>query len=403
MLFMLGLVSAVLFARFGPQLPIGGGGEVYSLALNLVRDGAFANPFEAVAKTGPSAHSAPLYPFLLAGLMRLFGQSTGTAGWLMEYAVFALGVALLPRFSQALLGSLIPGAVAAVLALCLPLYLLTPAWDAMHTALGLILFCLASDRVLRRKMPVSMQIAGLGLAAALLFLLNPVSIFVVAPWFVLATRRGGATLRSAGLIAGIAFVLGCLPWIVRNYMVFHAMVPGRDDLGIALYASNNDCATPTLVGNMQNQCHDRMHPDASLNEATLVREMGELQYNRSRLAIAVQWIKSHPARFAGLTARRIAAFWFPPRDYAIWLVTILSAPGLLAMLRFQRFAFWFMLAVHGCYPLVYYLVEANARYRYPILWLTLIAAGYAVDVAIRGLGWVAGESGKTPAAIKPRR
>lgn len=118
----------------------------------------------------------------------------------------------------------------------------------------------------------------------------------------------------------------------------------------------------------------------------LVRQMGEVQYNRSRLAIARRWIESHPARFLQLTRERIVTYWFPPREYGIWLVTILSAPGLIAMAVWRRSSFWFVLAVHGCYPLLYYAVETSSRYRYPILWLTLIPAGYAIELAVRRFG-----------------
>jgi hypothetical protein len=38
------------------------------------------------------------------------------------------------------------------------------------------------------------------------------------------------------------------------------------------------------------------------------------------------------------------------------------------------------------YPLVHYVVQFEARYRYPIFWATFLAAGYAVIEVVRWLG-----------------
>ena len=35
------------------------------------------------------------------------------------------------------------------------------------------------------------------------------------------------------------------------------------------------------------------------------------------------------------------------------------------------------------YPLMYYVVVSDLRYRYPILWASYLCAGYAVGVALR--------------------
>ena len=48
------------------------------------------------------------------------------------------------------------------------------------------------------------------------------------------------------------------------------------------------------------------------------------------------------------------------------------------------------------YPLVHYVVQFEARYRYPIFWATFLAAGYAVIEIVRWLG-------KTPQANAPNR
>jgi hypothetical protein len=38
----------------------------------------------------------------------------------------------------------------------------------------------------------------------------------------------------------------------------------------------------------------------------------------------------------------------------------------------------FVLAVGAIYPLMYYIVVSDVRYRYPILFLSLLSAGYFI-------------------------
>jgi hypothetical protein len=93
-------------------------------------------------------------------------------------------------------------------------------------------------------------------------------------------------------------------------------------------------------------------------------------------------------RFAELTAGRIVDFWFPVptgsvyTSYAIWAnYSACRLPGMiLAMVRRRQdgrpadsFTVWLI------YPLLYYVVLSCDRYRYPILWTSLLPAGYALE------------------------
>jgi hypothetical protein len=111
--------------------------------------------------------------------------------------------------------------------------------------------------------------------------------------------------------------------------------------------------------------------------------MGEVRYNRYRFSTATNWIREHPRRFLTLTGRRIVEFWFPPDSRSACLVTLLSIPGLLLLWKKARPVAGFFTAVFAVYPLLYYLAESVLRYRYPILWLSLLAAGYMIQVTVQ--------------------
>jgi hypothetical protein len=178
-----------------------------------------------------------------------------------------------------------------------------------------------------------------------------------------------------------------LPWSVRNYADFGT--PSlKTNLGMTLFASNNDCASSSMLDELNSGCYAAHHPYGSLAEAKLLMRAGEGGYDRYRVAATMDWIRAHPGRFAGLTGRRIAEFWFPSPGYGlyarcIWLVTALSIPGLFLMKRNPVLKF--LLVVFLAYPCLYYVVVSDYRYRYPMLWLSLLPAGYALTAALSNL------------------
>ena len=160
----------------------------------------------------------------------------------------------------------------------------------------------------------------------------------------------------------------------------------RTNFGMSVYASNNDCASASLVEDERGDCYQRHHPNTSRDEAHLVRTLGEVAYDRKRTADAVHWMASHPGRFRRLTLERFREFWFPlPEDHpyttaVVWFITALSIPGLILMAWRRERVIFFLLPVLAVYPLMYYIVVTDMRYRYPILWISALAAGYLVTV-----------------------
>jgi hypothetical protein len=96
------------------------------------------------------------------------------------------------------------------------------------------------------------------------------------------------------------------------------------------------------------------------------------------MAAALDWIRTHPKRFAVLTLRRFVEFWYPPHASGIWIITSLSGLGLLLLLARKDPVGGFLVAVLATFPGIYYVIESNVRYRYPILWVSLLMAGYAL-------------------------
>jgi hypothetical protein len=363
----------------------GHGFEMAAVARNLAMHGVYGNPFDP-AVTGPTALVPPLYPLFLAGLIKAFGSLV----WMALLAdganivVNALIAALMLPLAEEFFGDWKPGAFAG--ALWLWAMRLMPQWDLNSTIVLEATFCLVTARTIGRKGGVAWRGAAAGILGGMLSLLNPATLIVFAAWaaYLLLRRRVGWRYAMRYGAAMLFAVAACnAPWVARNYGIWHRFVL-KSNFGIVLYTSNNDCAEPSFVREMANGCLPATNPADSAAEVRLLNRLGEVEYDRNRAATAWSWIRAHPGRFCYLTLARIFEFWFPEpivppyTIYGFWAITLLSIPGIVLMARLRMPVVLFVLAVWMVYPLMYYLAVTSDRYRYPILWTSMLPAGYCL-------------------------
>jgi hypothetical protein len=362
-------------------------GEVVRVALSLARTGAYANPFYALP-TGPTAHNAPGYVFLFALVVKIFGEGLPGAItlWALNVGFLALQLALLPVLSERLGLGVLPGLLAAACGAIFQPYRVLPEWESLFT--GVLIVVLAVLTLPYFQAPRGWtRSALLGMLWGLALLTNPQCVWLLLAWPVVAVwnlspAQRGRALRAMALAAA-AVALTCLPWFIRNFERFHAAIFVRDNLGLELFTSNNPCASPTTLENFLSRCHFQTHPNVSPALAAEIVEKGEIRFNHDKMKQAFAWISSNPRAFASLTVRRFVRYWFPflgGYRYAIpcGVLTVLSFFGLAGIFRKRPLAAWFIGAVLALYPLINYVVQFEARYRYPIFWATLLPAGHAL-------------------------
>jgi hypothetical protein len=191
------------------------------------------------------------------------------------------------------------------------------------------------------------------------------------------------------------------PWIARNYLIFHRVILVRDNLGTELAVSNNECAEFGTLLNEVTHCFEKVHPNANREEATKVRALGEAQYNAARLREAVLWIDNNRSRFMELCRQRFVAFWMPHesadlrRDvlqrgfrlqpYSIYIMTWLSLAGLWMLARRDIRGAVLCTIWLAFFPLIYYVVQYENRYRYPIMWITFLLGALPISRCINWL------------------
>ncbi len=384
--------------------------ESYRLAHNLAEKGQFANPF-ATLDTGPSAHMAPAFPAYLALLIRAFGG--GSVG---KYAIeltaaiiLSAQLALFPVFSDALGMGRFNGIIGAIFWIVAKVGTVSQlnhesialySWESLYAAVLLAITACCYRRYL--DLPETRLAWLLGCLMGALILTSPAAGAILLSWLTwLAFRDNQARLIKSNLVLVLLPLLIVAPWLLRNYLVFNRIVSVRDNFGLELSISNNDCAMFGFQQNIDSGCFAKVHPNESIDEARKVLAYGEPRYNDLKLRDAQFWIRDHPLRFFRLSALRTIAFWLPPATegpyslvgrgrrserFAIYLVTLLSVPGLFILFRQDSVSAIVCAICLIFFPLVYYVVEYSYRYRYPILWVTFLLGALPITLVVKRIG-----------------
>ena len=228
-----------------------------------------------------------------------------------------------------------------------------------------------------------------GLFTGLAALTEPVALSVLpflAAWTCYQRYRRGLTWFLPSLVAALALFAALSPWIVRNYENFHKFIPVRSGLGLELYIGNNGYSARWV-----NSALHPNHNDAELKEYETVGEVSYMEHKRRQ---ALDYIRSHPAWFARMTARRILYLWTgywsfdraylkdepldPPNIFMNTSMTILGLLGLRRLFQWDRALAVRFVIVLACFPLVYYISHPETYYFRPADPLIVVLAAVAI-------------------------
>lgn len=366
--------------------------ELERVAISLVENGVLGNPYSI--PTGPSAHIAPLYAFLMAGIFWLFG--TGLAGEVVKVLVSTLlsvvPYALFPKLAASLgLGREL-GFGAGLLAGLVPLKPgsdLLGDWEAPAAAAFLVLCMIGVADVWRqRKLALWNAVRqgfiwGVALLTAPAFLTIYIGTVFVGLLLSLRTSWRPHFRFAVVQTAVVAWLL--LPWVVRNQIELGAPIATRSNMGLELRLSNNPAAGPSENRNFRAGLYHRYHPLQNVREAEKLRVLGEVSYNNQAQAEALAWIRSEPGRFMSLSLQRAKLFWFPISDpvraVLFGCLSVASFAGTVILLRREAAAGLVLAVPMLIQPLPHYLVHVNVRHKYPIDWIGVLGVAIILQAA----------------------
>lgn len=376
------------------------GHEQGRIARSIAQGKGFSNPLDA--DTGPTAWQPPVYPYLLAGMFRVFGIYSRTSA-LVAVSLNCLFAALtcipLYYFARRSFGQE-TAALAGSFWIIFPYsvyWSIERVWDTWLATLLLgILFLIvlhleSSDRLL--------SWAGFGLLTGFAALTNPVVLSVMPGlglWMIHGLRKNGRRWLLPACVGVLCASAAVAPWILRNYVVFHRLIPIRDSMGFE-FAVGND-------GDYSREFDLRDGPwlvrgQAYNPEWARYQAVGEIAYFDEKAAEAWAHISSHRAEYVLCTLRRIVNiwtdFWSLSPDYLRreplspiqWpLCTLLSCFTFYGLRRAFQANAWSAMPyaiVLLCFPFVYYLTHTGDWYRRPIDPFFDVLAAYACVALFR--------------------
>ena len=369
--------------------------ELVHVAWSVARGDGFSNPFQS-GNTGPTAHVAPVYPYLLAAIYKTFGfiNFADLVKQVLACAVASLTFALLPAVAQAAGIARRVGILGGTIGALTPMSIDVEVIGRWETHIATLLFVLALLYWLRhfRQGALSWRQGALsGFLWGLLLLTSPSFVTVLSAFVIFTViRKSSRTRATLSYLATVLLVTAAvlMPWTVRNYRTFGSFVFVRDNAGLEFHLSNLPNAKRSMNDNLLAGA-GKLHPFGSASSRQRIQGIGEAAFSRECMRKFIDNVKAEPATFARRFAQRILWMWFPvgehsirdsmlPRDIIACVITLLGFLGLYSLPGGEAKKI-FAIALFS-YPLAYYLIQTTMRYRLPIVWITCLLCAHAVLV-----------------------
>jgi len=272
--------------------------QYWALSDSLLANGQLG--FDGVKTTA----FEPAYPLFRAVARTLVGDRMVLVQ-VVQCAVAALGAVFLCRLAASLTGKWRVGVIAALLYSAYPL-LIRHSADRTDAALMTMLVVAFASEFVAAENPVHSAVAGVWLGLAVLTRMMALPLLPLA---------GAIEWRTRGWRAAAAVTLSALaviaPYAIRNYALNGAFVPTRS--GINLFISNSEYTAnlfpdygPDILEDYAASVVDAQGISSEPSSPALDRA-----YDALWTRYALEEMRRHPWRTAGLKARNVLYFFSP--------------------------------------------------------------------------------------------
>lgn len=355
--------------------------------ISLARSLAAGNEF--VDSNGAYSIRAPLFPYWLGFLFRVFGENiplahviNSLAGAALVPLVFHCGVQLFANAGAALVASVLvaihPGLV---------IYSTLLQTETLYTVLLMLAFIALLDLY---DTPTFRAALAFGFAAGLASLTRAVSVGLF-PLLILALlvskRQAITSILPKAVVAILAWCLALAPWTLRNYAVHEKVVPVSSGGGSSLLTGNNPYATGTW--RVKSGFDEWLAGQARMRGVENIHELPEYEASSLEGRIAAAFIVENPWMAAKLAAKKAYIFWvfpitnsdsyLPPQFVAVMfdaMFYLLAGVGLVATRKLQPHLIPVYLAI-AFYFCIHVVLHSEARFRLPVVPLLALSGGVA--------------------------
>jgi 4-amino-4-deoxy-L-arabinose transferase-like glycosyltransferase len=360
--------------------------EVSSIAAHLARGQGFSSPF--LVDTGPTAWVAPIYPFAVSAVFKIFGVYSNKSALvilgLQCVMAAATGVAIY-ALGRRTLGERI-GIWASWIWTVSPIFFRWPvSWIWDFAASGLLLttaLVLTLDVAEKGQRRLWLQLGALWGVTALT---NP-ALLSVLPFSLIygifANDNGRATRVKNAAFSTILCVMIISPWAIRNMLVFGRPVFLRSNFWFEFHLGNYHYSNG--MGYLG------FHPGANPWQLRKYTELGEQGYIQSARKESLSFVRKYPREFIDLTLHRTLWFWDGTpllyqgqewwKPWKFWPLSLTAWLGMIFLLTRQPRGWLLYTACVVIYPLPYYFIYPIAKYRYAIEPEMLLLSVYLANV-----------------------
>jgi len=407
------LVRGVVFQVYSPDDKGGDAPDRWlTIARNVVSGQGYALSTYGLADSPrPTALRGPTVVYFFAAVLWLFGDHLWVivaAQWMVDVGtsivLFFIALEIFRDRRVAFVASLLfalyaPGFIFSFRAMSEPV-----------SVLVLASFTLSFLRALRQ--PSTWRFALCGALLGLVVLARPVMQFYsllalpLLGWM-LSWRWRQALSSFVVLFAAFAAVM--MPWVVRNYLVFDAFIPGSTQKGKPLYQSHFALGQPDYLSRQGTdksgtalrqvlESHFGPAPDSpTIWTYAKAKGINEVELDHIALQEAKEIIRAFPGRYVVLSLVRVLRFWFHHRVIQfvmsggrmktpkVVLTAVVNATLLgLALAGLVRFrGTWLRPAMPLIVLIVYHTViyaatHAIGRYSVPIMPYVMVLAAYTL-------------------------
>jgi len=362
------------------------GVEVCSIAAHIARGEGFSSPF--YQDTGPTAWIAPLYPYFVSFVFRLFGIYSATSAIVilgiqcLLAAATSINICALGR--RTFEGKI--GFYAAWIWALSPIFFrwaVSWIWDFAASAFLLSAVFIVTLDVARRN---SRKLwLALGVLWAIMALTNPALLSLMPFTFLYAlylNHRAGRRWLASLALAGVVFAAMVAPWLIRNEIVFGRAIFLRSNFWFEFHMGNYHFSNGLGWAGK--------HPAGNPAELQKYAAMGEIGYIDHYKQVGLRFVREYPGEFRELTLHRALWFWdgtplnYQAREWwqpwEFWPLSALGWLGLIFVLTRQSKGWFLFAAALIVYPLPYYFVYPVAKYRHAIEPMLLLLAVYVALV-----------------------
>ena len=267
----------------------------------IAKNIALGNGFNMLPNSNLLATRAPLFPFVLAGVFKFFGQGYWPA------RIFQVCIGSLVPVITYLIGKEVASKRAAMISACIsvfyPFYVFYSAYVLTET-LFVLLSCLSLLYLIRFMKTDYYQDSCLaGIFLGLSALTRPIALgfgmFFVTCYFFTSKNK----LKGIAIILATMFFL-ILPWTIRNYVVFEKFVPVTTYAGLVFYIGNNPMnKTGGCISGV-----DFIVPKETVN-------MGEVEASQYMFKKGLEFIRHNPLISLKMSIKKLGRLW---RVFPYW-------------------------------------------------------------------------------------